>query len=299
MLCIVLKGAIDNESWEGLRSVEVLAYHPSENKVEILFLLFLNNKKKNNYLEMLHPCNSHCELVKPWDKEKNPWDENKEKGLPYHIDEKEDDLEESVLESIYGKYVEDLRKSLKEHQKEYNALTKETKGDPPGELSTIGEELVKMNTKLDKLSEGQQDIRDDISKLKSSIIARFEANERKIISVVLDRFEQSELAMVSTMLNGIDTINVAVSNIEETLASVREALIEVHGQGNAIEDTVLAQVVGETLKIVDDPKLDFRQRLKVTIPIIPLIMKYERIIELKSSVNLKEVWEWLRKKLGG
>ena len=194
--------------------------------------------------------------------------------------------------------IDELRKSVEQHQQEYNALTKETKDRQSDKLPIIGKELSKMHTKLDQLLIGQQDIRDDISELKSDIITRFEANEQKIISTVLDRLEQNELFMVSTVLNGIDTVSVAVSNIEETLVSVREALIEVHGQGDGIEDTVLAQVVGETLEVVDDPKLDFKHRLKVTIPIIPLIINYERIIELKSSVNLKKAWEWLRNRFG-
>lgn len=118
MMCIVLRGEKGNALWEGLRSVEVLAYHPSEKKVEILFLLFLDNKAEDNYLEMLHPGNSHCELVKPWDKEESPWDENKEKGLPYHIDENEEDFGQSILESIYGRMFRYEEEEVQLYQKE-------------------------------------------------------------------------------------------------------------------------------------------------------------------------------------
>lgn len=92
-MCIVTRGWGGDDSWQGYRSVEVLAHHASTRKVEISFLLFLNNKKENNYLQVLHPGNGYCKLVKPWDKEK---------GLPYHIDE-EEIFDQNMLNSVYRK----------------------------------------------------------------------------------------------------------------------------------------------------------------------------------------------------
>ena len=94
MMCIVMRGANGSASWEGHRSVEVLSHHHSKKTVKILFLLLLYNKSENNYIEMLHPGNSHCELVKPWDREK---------GLSYHFDETEDFVEPSILDSVYSR----------------------------------------------------------------------------------------------------------------------------------------------------------------------------------------------------
>lgn len=118
MMCIVLSGESGSEFWAGNRSVEVLAYHHAEKTVKILFLLLLDNKKPGNYLKMLHPGNSHCDLIEPWDKEKGPWDLQKEKGLPYHVTEDDDGLVESVLESVYGRMFEYDEDKGKLYQKE-------------------------------------------------------------------------------------------------------------------------------------------------------------------------------------
>jgi hypothetical protein len=59
MHCIVVKGQRDGASWEGMRSVELLAYVPSLKKVIILFILLLKRLKTNllveDWLKIMHP----------------------------------------------------------------------------------------------------------------------------------------------------------------------------------------------------------------------------------------------------
>jgi len=87
MMCIVLRGAIDNESWRGRRSVEMLAYHREQKRVDILFILHLENLRKNNLLRILHPGNVKGELIR------RPW------PLPRHPNEPRN--EQTILESVY------------------------------------------------------------------------------------------------------------------------------------------------------------------------------------------------------
>jgi hypothetical protein len=51
--------------------------------------------------------------------------------------------------------------------------------------------------------------------------------------------------------------------------------------------------------VVDDPKLDVTHKLKVSIPIIPLILSYETEVELKSGLNLKAAWQRLKVRVRG
>jgi hypothetical protein len=52
--------------------------------------------------------------------------------------------------------------------------------------------------------------------------------------------------------------------------------------------------VGE---VADDPNLEVKHKLKVTIPIVPLFLSYEGELGLSSSRKLSEVWkafqEWV------
>lgn len=195
--------------------------------------------------------------------------------------------------------IDELRKSVERNQQEYNALTKETMGVPLDKLSPIGDELGRMYTKLDELSEGQEDIRDDIRQLGSEIISSFEANEQAIITTLLDRLEQGDLVTVSAVLTGIDTVGPAFDHIAETFRSVRETLIEVRDKKDNRHGVTLAGAAKEVLDIVEAPGLDVKHKLKVTVPIIPLLLKYEGEVALKSGVNLENAWGWLKKKIGG
>jgi len=61
-----------------------------------------------------------------------------------------------------------------------------------------------------------------------------------------------------------------------------------------------SQVVSEAKNLsemVDDPKLDVSHKLKVSIPIIPLILTYETEVGLKSGLNLKAAWQRLKAKV--
>jgi len=87
MMCIVLRGKSGDKTWSGRRSVEMLAYQRHRKRVDILFALYLENKRKNNVLRILHPGNVNWELVK------RPW------PLPRHPNEPRNG--QSILESVY------------------------------------------------------------------------------------------------------------------------------------------------------------------------------------------------------
>jgi len=65
-------------------------------------------------------------------------------------------------------------------------------------------------------------------------------------------------------------------------------------------DSRLTTDIAVASEVVDDSKLDVGHKLKVSIPIIPLILSYEGEIDLKSGLNLKKGWHklmtWIRDK---
>lgn len=99
MFCIIVRGVEGNEYWRMWRSVETLAYDPSEETVNILFLLYLENLRpdgQKNSLEVLHPGNTSYELLPV------PW------PFPWHVDEGQESgsghaTRENVLTSLYGR----------------------------------------------------------------------------------------------------------------------------------------------------------------------------------------------------
>jgi hypothetical protein len=94
-MCIVVRAESGDESWWGHRSIETLAFHCAQRRVNILLLVLMENDKPGNYLHVLHPGNSTCELTSPWIGDEIG-------GLAYHPEENKDSGKNSVLQQVYG-----------------------------------------------------------------------------------------------------------------------------------------------------------------------------------------------------
>ena len=98
----------------------------------------------------------------------------------------------------------------------------------------------------------------------------------------------------------IDTHPVPEPVIQETLDAVSQIFSEITATESGRFDSRLITDVAVASEVVDDPKLDVGHKLKVSIPIIPLILSYEGEIDLKSGLNLKKAWQklktWIRDK---
>jgi len=88
--------------------------------------------------------------------------------------------------------------------------------------------------------------------------------------------------------------------MQETLDAVSQIFSEITTSENGRFDSRLVTDVAIASEVVNDPKLDVGHKLKVTIPIIPLMLSYEGEIDLKSGLNLKKAWQklktWIRDK---
>ena len=164
---------------------------------------------------------------------------------------------------------------------------------PPHTRDDTGKKLRVMDNKLDALLTSQTVIREDLSELRQAVLARFDASEQTIIAAVVGRLDQSQLAMTQAVLNAVEAGRVPEGELQETLTAVQHALSEIRQQGSVFPDATLASEVERLSEVVTAPKLDAKHKLKVTVPIIPVILSYEGEVELKSGLNLEEVWKRL------
>jgi hypothetical protein len=66
------------------------------------------------------------------------------------------------------------------------------------------------------------------------------------------------------------------------------AEIRLHAAQTA--DRQLAASLEHAAALAEDPGLDVKHKLKVTIPIVPFLLEYEGEFELNSRLNLRRVW---------
>ena len=184
--------------------------------------------------------------------------------------------------------IEKLRKSVDNNKEEYDELKKEKTIDEPV-MKSIGHQFQLIDTKLDKLVTGQQDIQNNITDLHQSLFDRFDANEQNIIKTIIDHLDKEQIIYVQRVLDAIADKSLSDHDMQEILDMMKNILSDIH----QLKDTILVRYLEQLPDVIDDPKLDVSHKLKVTIPIIPLLLSYEGFIELKNGMNLYS----LRKKI--
>lgn len=197
----------------------------------------------------------------------------------------------------YRREIERQRESLTRYQQEYGELQKQVTGVPSAEMEDTANLLRQLDAKLDDLLEGQESMQDDLNDLRKTLLARFDASEQVIISAIVQRLDQNQLATVQSILDEIETHRVPENELQETLSALQQALLEIRQTG--LNDLQLMSEANDLSEMVDDPKLDVTHKLKVSIPIIPLILSYETELGLKSGLNLKTAWQRLKARVRG
>ena len=194
----------------------------------------------------------------------------------------------------YRREIERQRESLSRYQQEYDELRGQVTGEPPAGMQDTADMLRQMNAKLDNLQGGQKVIRDDLKDFRKTLLARFDDSEQTIISTVVQRLDQNQSATVQSILDEIEANRLPENELQETLSAVLQALSEIKQNEAGYYDSRLVSEAANLSEVVDDPKLDVNHKLKVSIPIIPLILTYETEVGLKSELNLKTAWQRLK-----
>lgn len=194
----------------------------------------------------------------------------------------------------YRREIERQRESLTRYQQEYDELQKQVTGVPSAEMVDTANLLRQMDAKLYDVLKNQKVMQDDLKDLRKTLLARFDASEQVIISTIVQRLDQNQLATVQSILDEIETHRVPENVLQETLNTIQQALLEIRQTEIGLYDSQLMSEAKDLSEMVDDPKLNVTHKLKVSIPIIPLILSYETEVELKSGLNLKAAWQRLK-----
>ncbi|HAJ35410.1 MAG TPA: hypothetical protein DCL15_06925 [Chloroflexi bacterium] len=146
-------------------------------------------------------------------------------------------------------------------------------------LAEMRAALAELNVKIDRLFEHV-----DQRSLQSValIYRRIDALDRDVSAAIVALVQQNALT---------------ADELDRHLSVVRLALQEAHNLTTHMADRDLAAGVAAARRLAEDPTLDARHKLEVTIPIIPLLLEYKFETELGSRANLVALWEALKAKV--
>ena len=183
--------------------------------------------------------------------------------------------------------IERLKTSASNYQQEYEKLERELAVETPSESQSVRVDLHKVNEKLDALLTGQTNITENLYQLRQAILSRYDAGEQHIINSITERLNDAQAQTVQVMLEAIEIDQINEAEMSEAVDAVRRALAEIQQRGIALPNH------SELSETVSARQLDVKHKLKVAIPIIPLLLEYETEIELGSGLNLEGVWNRL------
>lgn len=152
-------------------------------------------------------------------------------------------------------------------------------GGDAAALAEMRAALAGLNVKIDRLFEHV-----DQRSLQSValIYRRIDALDHDLSAAIVEVVQQGALT---------------ADELERHLSVVQRALQEAHDHTAHMADRDLAAGVAAARRLAEDPSLDARHKLEVTIPIIPLLLEYKFETELGSRANLVALWEALKAKV--
>lgn len=188
----------------------------------------------------------------------------------------------------YRSEIEALKFSASKYTDEYNQLKQNLISEGISAQSEPAE-LNHIQNKLDELLLGQSEIRQNISETQRAIIGHYTQSERQILLNIIEKIDQHQAEITSRILERIDRDESSDIEVDNTINKIEGALVEI--EANPKFSIPQKQ---EIMKIINDPQINNKQKLKFIIPIISFLLQYEQEIEISSDVNLQEVWNHIK-----
>lgn len=147
-----------------------------------------------------------------------------------------------------------------------------------------------INNKVDLLNKNQHASSLQIEQLRSRVLEKIAGIEIAMVQVVKS-LDENGLESLSLVAQAIDDGKIAREECITILNTIYRTIRSLRANNKPVPEVTKAI---ETY--VGDAKVDATHRLKITVPIIPLLLDYEGELDLGTDVNLRKLWDSLVKK---
>ncbi len=191
----------------------------------------------------------------------------------------------------YIREVEQLRDSITRYQAKYDELKFISPSESPEAMKNIGNELQQIHAKLESIVADQSEIKTEIYDLHHVVLSRYDAGAQKIISILFDRLDRNQLITIESIQEAMEAGQISNRELQETMSIVQQTLSQIRKDQIIQNDPALVNDIKQISEAIDDAQLDASHKLKITIPIIPILLSYEGEIEFSNKTNLIKVWD--------
>lgn len=193
----------------------------------------------------------------------------------------------------YTKEITQLRESAKLYQKEYDEL-KYVNSSPTAQMQSVEIQLQQVHRKLDKLYTGQKFIYKNINHLRQGLFNYYKDSERNVIAAISEKLDESQIKTISTVLSAVENNQIPEAEILQIVEGTQQIITVLEQKNITLPSNQQA-----TVELIKAPEIDTKHRLKIFLPIIPILLSYEGELELGSGINLKAVWQKLLMRIQG
>lgn len=198
--------------------------------------------------------------------------------------------------SRFKQQIADLRVTATEFQREYDAMHSRFDGRDIVE-EPIRRELHHLGATLEQLIERHAQLGGDLVSIRSFLIKQYPANDQALIAPLLAQLNANQVSEVRNIIKSLDDPQVTDDDAQSVVESVRAAI------GSVLElsggESPMAESLCNARQVLDDPKVEWKHKLKVTVPMIPGILSYEGELGLNNAMNLRKMWEALSARARG
>jgi len=182
--------------------------------------------------------------------------------------------------------LEDLNKLIRDDLRDLNAINQQQA------VETRRLEKRRLDQDTAQVRRSYNDHREEYANLlRKEFPTRFASDEQAFILTVVRQLNTDQLAFTRTALQEADR-DPTDPSLAQLSAEVMAALPSVQQQ-LAAKNTPAANHIAQVAQVIQAPTADLKQKLKLSIPLIPLILYYETEFNLNITANLKTAWERL------
>ncbi len=164
----------------------------------------------------------------------------------------------------YERQVARMRESASAFEHEKQALAKEPQAIQYQPV------FLEISKKLDELRDEQR------------------TRDQALLAAIFERLDEQSEQTVRAVLAAADTNQIAAEESRELVSAVEQHLAQIAANGTG---TAAVSATAQVAEAIKDPALDSSHKLKLSIPIVPLLLSYEAEIGIASGVNLKRLWD--------
>jgi type I site-specific restriction-modification system R (restriction) subunit len=175
--------------------------------------------------------------------------------------------------------------SLARYKQEYAELEQGLSNVPNAQMRKVENQLQHMDAKLNVLLNGQVVIYENQNQMRQALLNRYDAIERAIISAITQQLDQTQLILIQNLIDALEKNLISEQEIQQMLVALEKRIPALPVSNLAVTE------------IIKNPELDAKHKLKITLPIVPMLVEYEGELEFGTGLNIKSAWEQLIAKL--